>query len=147
MLQKLKYKLAAFLQGRNGMDDLARAESGLIFVLLVVSLIVSFLPIKSAGVSLFLFALELVWIGLFIHLYFRVFSKNISKRYAENQKYCNFRYQMVVKFDRRKREWAQRKTHCFFRCPQCRQKVRVPKGRGKICITCPKCKAEFTRRS
>jgi uncharacterized paraquat-inducible protein A len=52
-----------------------------------------------------------------------------------------------VKKDRRKKEWAQRKTYAFFRCPKCRQRVRVPKGRGRICITCPKCRTEFTRRS
>ena len=42
-----------------------------------------------------------------------------------------------------KKRWAQRGTYRFFKCPQCRQIVRVPKGRGKICITCPKCKTEF----
>ena len=46
-----------------------------------------------------------------------------------------------------KKRWAQRGTYRFFKCPQCRQTVRVPKGRGKICITCPKCKTEFIKKS
>ena len=147
MLEKLKYKLAASMQGRSGRDQGARAESGLIFALRIVSVMLSLLPINSAGVGLALLILEVTWIALFVHMYFRMFSRNLSKRYAENQKYCNWRYRMVVKRSQMKKEWAQRGTHRFFRCPQCRQKVRVPKGRGKICITCPKCRTEFTRRS
>jgi hypothetical protein len=147
MLEKLKYKLTQFMQGRNGMDDLARAESGLIFVLLLVSMLVSMIFKSSPIAAPFLLILEVAWIALFIHLYFRMFSKNISKRYDENQRYRNFRYRLTVKKDQRKKEWSQRKTHRFFRCPQCKQRVRVPKGRGRICITCPKCRCEFTKRS
>ena len=73
--------------------------------------------------------------------------KNISARYAENQKYLNYRYQMAVKWDRFKKHLAQRKNYRFYKCPQCKQKVRVPKGRGKICITCPKCRTEFVKKS
>ena len=74
-------------------------------------------------------------------------SKNISARYAENQKYLNYRYQMAVKWNRFKKHLAQRKNYRFYKCPQCKQKVRVPKGRGKICITCPKCRTEFVKKS
>ncbi len=53
----------------------------------------------------------------------------------------------VVKKNNLKKRWAQRSTYRFFKCPQCKQTVRVPKGRGKICITCPKCKTEFIKKS
>ena len=86
-------------------------------------------------------------IALMIYSTWRMFSKNISARYAENQKYLNYRYQMAVKWDRFKKHLAQRKLYRFYKCPQCRQKVRVPKGRGKICITCPKCRTEFVKKS
>ena len=56
-------------------------------------------------------------------------------------------YQMAVKWNRFKKHLAQRKLYRFYKCPQCRQKVRVPKGRGKICITCPKCRTEFVKKS
>jgi hypothetical protein len=147
MLEKMRYKFSQFMQGRYGMDQLAKAESGLIFVLLVLSVVISLIFGRFAGTGPVLFVLEVLWIALFIHLYFRIFSKNLSKRSAENQKYCNFKYRMVVKKDRWKKEWAQRKTYRFFRCPQCHQRVRVPKGRGRICITCPKCRNEFVKRS
>ena len=85
--------------------------------------------------------------ALMIYSTWRMFSKNISARYAENQKYLNYRYQMAVKWDRFKKHLAQRKNYRFYKCPQCKQKVRVPKGRGKICITCPKCRTEFVKKS
>ena len=74
-------------------------------------------------------------------------SRNVSKRYEENQRYLNAKYRAVVKKNNLKKRWAQRSTYRFFKCPQCKQTVRVPKGRGKICITCPKCKTEFIKKS
>ena len=89
------------------------------------------------------------WLGLFLigYSYFRMFSKNIPARYAENQKFLNIRYNVMVKWNLKKKHLIESKTHRFFKCPQCKQKVRVPKGRGKICITCPKCKTEFVKKS
>lgn len=133
--QKMKIGFQRFMQGRNGMDELGQALNICILVLLVIS-------IFSRGAIFYILALALM-----IYMYFRVFSKNTPKRYAENQKFRNFRYDAVVKWNNKKKEWQQRKIYRFFRCPMCRQKVRVPKGRGKICITCPKCKAEFVKRS
>lgn len=147
MLEKIKYKMMQFMQGRYGMDQLAKAESGLIFALLLVSVVLSLFSGKSSVVGMVLLVLEFLWLGLTVHTYFRMLSRNVSKRYEENQKYCTFRYRVVVKINQWKKEWSQRKTHRFFRCPTCQQKVRVPKGRGKICITCPKCREEFIRKS
>jgi ssDNA-binding Zn-finger/Zn-ribbon topoisomerase 1 len=91
----------------------------------------------------------LYWAGLalIIYTYWRMMSKNVSKRYAENQKFLNIRYQWTVKRNNIKKLWAQRGMYRFYRCPQCRQTVRVPKGKGKICITCPKCRTEFVKKS
>lgn len=128
-------RIANWMSGRNGMDDLARFESGFVVALLVVSLF-------SRWGFLYVVALAVV-----IHMYFRMFSKNVSKRYEENQKYLNFRYQTVVWWNKKKKHFAQRKMYRFFRCPNCKQEVRVPKGHGRICITCPKCRTEFIKRT
>lgn len=134
-LYNFRQKFERFMQGRNGMDDLAQAVNVVALVLLVLSI---FTRLSILSTIAFI---------LLIYMYFRVFSKNTPKRYAENQKYRNFRYDLTIKWNKKKQEWKQRKTHRFFRCPKCKQKVRVPKGRGKICITCPKCKTEFIKHS
>ncbi len=132
--------MARFMEGRNGMDELAKAESIAVWVVLILMLLLSGVPFAALICNI------LFW-ALIIHMYFRVFSKNLNKRYAENQKYTNARYKRTVEKNRRKKERAQSGTYKFFSCPQCGQRVRVPKGRGKICITCPKCRTEFTKRS
>ena len=149
------------MTGRYGADELGRTLNIVVLVSLVVSMfsglllghfmvsavlvvIVVNLFVRAALPSMILNMLELA--GLFA-MYFRMFSKNVSKRYEENQRYLSRRYKAVVKRDQWKKRFAQRDTYRFFKCPGCRQRVRVPKGRGKICITCPKCRREFIRRS
>jgi hypothetical protein len=152
ILNKIKDGFSNFMQGRNGMDDLARAESmalvGLMLVWLILSGIFSATGLSATMFGSIILALfnVLFWV-LIIHMYFRVFSRNINKRYEENQKFANLRYRMVVERNRRKKERSQSGAYKFFSCPTCNQRVRVPKGRGKICITCPKCRTEFTKRS
>ena len=125
--------------GRYGVDDLSRAQIIVSMVLLLV----------STFLSAFFRVNILYWLGLalLIYSYFRILSRNVSKRYEENQRYLNAKYRAVVKKNNLKKRWAQRSTYRFFKCPQSKQQVRVPKGRGKICITCPKCKTEFIKKS
>lgn len=122
-----------FMRGRNGMDDLARFESVLTLILILLSWISRIFSI-------------LALIGIF-HMYFRVFSKNIAKRQQENQRYCQMRYKFFVWKDKQKKRFEQRKIYRFYKCPMCKQQVRVPKGHGRISITCPKCREEFVRKS
>ena len=131
----MREKFQRFMTGRNGADELTRLCMTVTLLLLIVSMFTRW------GI--------LYWIALalMIYSYWRMFSKNIPKRYAENQKYRNLCYRVVVKKDQFKKRWSQRKTHRFYKCPQCKQTVRVPKGRGKICITCPKCRTEFVKKS
>lgn len=135
----MREKFQRFMSGRYGADELSKTLSIVVVVCLVVSLFSGLLPILSI----------LYWIGLVIMVYntYRMFSRNVSKRQEENQKFLNARYQAAVKKNARRKRWEQRDTYRFFRCPSCRQQVRVPKGRGKICITCPKCRTEFIRKS
>lgn len=131
----MKEKMQRFMSGRYGFDDLSKVYLAVTLILLVLSMFTKY--------SIF-YIISLV---LLVYMYSRAFSKNVTKRYEENQKFLNFRYQRTVKWNNLKKQMAQRKTHRFFKCPQCRQTVRVPKGRGKICITCPKCHAEFVKKS
>lgn len=135
MLNNFKMKFARFMQGRNGVDQLSQFLNVVVLILLVVSIFTK---------SIILDWLPFVLMG---YMYFRIFSRNIAKRSVENQKFCNMRYDLAIKKNKWKKEREQKKIYRFFRCPMCHQKVRVPKGRGKICITCPKCRQEFVRRS
>lgn len=131
----MREKLRRFMTGRYGVDQLSRLYLVLTLVLLVLSMITK-LPI--------FYGLAII---LLIYMYYRMFSKNTTKMYAQNQKYLNMRYQIVVKWNNAQKHFAQRKEYRFYRCPKCHQKVRVPRGKGKICITCPKCRNEFIKKS
>ena len=131
----MREKLRRFMTGRYGVDQLSRLYLVLTLVLLVLSMFTK-LPI--------FYGLAII---LLIYMYYRMFSKNTTKMYAQNQKYLNMRYQIVVKWNNAKKHFAQRKEYRFYRCPKCHQKVRVPRGKGKICITCPKCRNEFIKKS
>ncbi len=135
MLNNLKQKFMRFMQGRNGVDQLSQFLNIVVLVLFVLSLFIKWAPLYWGAIA------------LLVYMYFRIFSRNIPKRSVENQKFCNMRYDFAIKWNKKKQEWQQRKIYRFYRCPMCRQKVRVPKGRGKIAITCPKCRAEFVKRS
>lgn len=135
MMYRMNSKMQQMMVGRHGVDDLGKFVSTLTLICLVISLFTK--------LDLF------YWGGIFliIYSYFRMFSRNIPKRYAENQKFLTLRYKAIAKWNLMKKHAIESKTHRFFMCPQCKQKVRVPKGRGKICITCPKCKTEFVKKS
>ena len=132
---KFREKMQQFMYGRYGNDQLSRVYLGITLVLLVLSLFTRWTIFYIAGIA------------LLIYCYYRMFSKNITKMSAQNQNYLNWRYGLAVKRQKTKTHMEQRKIYHFYKCPQCKQKVRVPKGHGKICITCPKCKMEFVRKS
>lgn len=125
--EKLSAGLRRFMQGRYGSDKLNTA-------LLIAGLITCFLSMLSGvGIVSFLFTIaSYVLMGLVI---FRSLSRNTYQRYRENRKYLQF-------LDRLKD-----KEHRHFDCPRCRQPVRVPRGKGKIAITCPKCGEKFIRKT
>ena len=131
----MRDKLYRFMQGRNGMDELARMQSWLVLILLLVGMF--------TRIGLFSF----VALILMIYMYFRVFSRNTSKRYEENQKYLNFRYNRTVSWNRFKKRMGQARDYRFFKCPSCRTRLRVPRGKGKINIVCRKCGTSFQRKT
>lgn len=131
----MKEKLIRFMAGRYGFDSLGKAT--IIAALAAVVLASLFdVPVLS----------WLAW-ALIIYAYFRMFSRNIYKRSAENQTYLAKTRRLRAWFSTQKNLLAQRKTHHIYKCPTCRQKIRVPKGKGKIEIRCPKCQTRFIKKS
>lgn len=129
--------LKKFMYGRYGADQLSRALIVLSFILII---ILGFLP---SNLSI------LVVIGYIptVICIFRIFSKNMFKRKQENYKYLKWE-SSVTKWSKQKLNRAKdSKTHKYFTCPDCKQKLRVPRGQGKISVTCPKCKKSFKGKS
>lgn len=135
MKNNWKNKMMQFMQGRYGADQMGQMLSAVSMVFLIISLF-------SRNQAWFLLAV----IGI-VYNYFRMFSKNISKRYAENQKYLTVTAGIRRKLASWKSQLAQRKIYHIYRCPGCKQKIRVPRGRGKIEIRCPKCNTRFVKKS
>lgn len=134
-MNRFKDKMARFMYGRYGMDQLSRNLSLICLVLLIITMFVR---------NNVIYMIALVGI---VYTYFRVFSRNISRRSEENEKYLKFHYKVVGKLNKIKFRITDSKTHRIFRCPSCSQKIRVPRGKGKISIKCPKCRIEFIKKT
>lgn len=129
--------LRKFMYGRYGVDQFSTA---LAILSLVLILICGILPKSLRIISI------LAYVPMFFYLY-RTFSKNIFKRQQENYKYLGFKNLAVSKLMGYKKRLADSKTHKYLTCPNCRQKLRVPRGNGKITVTCPKCRNQFKAKS
>ena len=137
-MSRFKESFIRFMQGRYGVDALGKTINIVSLILLVLALFTRFSLLYFLGIA------------LIIYEYYRMFSRNIQKRYQENQKFLTFKYKMAIKFGKIKNIFKPRadaKAHRIYKCPSCKQKVRVPKGRGRIEITCPKCKEKFIKKT
>lgn len=131
----MKKKFAEFMNGRYGTDDLSKFMLGIC---------VAFLILGMFFRSQFLNLMVLILLGV---CYFRMFSKNYAQRSGENRKYLDATWKVRSRFEKVKNRAVQSKDYHIYKCPSCGQKIRIPRGKGKICITCPKCKHEFEKKS
>ena len=118
-----------FMTGRYGTDKLNMALLGLGLVLSLVSMILQRFSLWTSFVLTTLSYIIMIW------CIFRCFSRNTYQRYRENRKYL------------RLLERIKDREHRYYNCPRCRQPVRVPKGKGKIAISCPRCKEKFIKKT
>ena len=121
--------------GRYGQDELGKFILSLALILLVINLFV-----KTAALS----AAALV---LIIYSYYRIFSRDISARYAENKKFLTTLDPLRRKFFSSKNKYDNRKVYKYIKCPKCKFEMKVPKNKGKIRVTCKKCGEKFIVKS
>lgn len=131
----MRNKFIRFMQGRYGVDDFSK-------FILVISLLFILLANRTFNRLFTMIGL----IGLLL-TYSRVFSRNVSQRYKENHLYLKKKNHFSRKMTLWNNRWHQRKAYRFYKCPSCNQKLRVPKGKQKICITCPNCKTQFIKKT
>lgn len=136
----MKDKFYRFMQGRYGVDQFAKFTMGVALVSIVLAILVN--TGSSAG-SL----LDMLGLVAIVYTYFRIFSRNIAKRAQENQKYLSATAKLRQRLNKEKNMMKQRKDYHIYTCPSCGQKVRIPRGKGKIEISCPKCHSKFVKRS
>ena len=134
--QKIGNAIVRFMYGRNGMDQLNLV---LMWVVLILDVVTMLVQRNHAAVSMVLYWLSMAgW----VYVLFRMFSKNLSKRRGENQKFVNWVWRMKSSRAGAKERHAD-KDHKYFTCKNCKTICRVPVGKGKIIITCPKCGAQI----
>ena len=134
----MRDKLMRFMVGRNGNDQLNLFLYAVDAVLLITA------ALLRGQAKRILYAAVLMLLG---YIYFRMFSKSLTKRREENGKYLRMRYSILAGLKLRREKWVQRKDYKFFTCPSCKTMLRVPRGHGKIKIVCRKCGNSFTGKS
>jgi len=139
ILLKFRDKVIQFMSGRNGGDQLS-----------------TFLIVVSLGLTLVGQAADLSILIFFGYLplglaFFRILSRNVEKRRLENYKFAILFspiYGRTHKLAARLKARAEEaKTHKYVKCPQCKTMMRVPRGKGKLMVTCPKCQNKFASKS
>ena len=134
-MDKMRYSLTRFLYGRYGVDQLGRFLSIMITILLVISIFWRNMIVTAVALVL------LIW------MYFRVLSKNYDARRRENGWYLKVSQPIWRSFSTLYLRIRDGKSYRYFNCPNCHQRLRVPKGKGSITIKCPKCATRFDARS
>ena len=134
-MNRFMYKLMQFMNGRYGMDQLGMATA---IVYFITSVVLSFFRNPFLQLIPYIFLVIFIW---------RAFSRKAAKRYAENQAFLriwNPIWNWIKNPVKAFKEWRK---YRYYSCPTCRQKLRVPRKRGKIRIRCPKCGTEFIKKT
>ncbi len=135
MWQKFKSGMRNFMSGRNGADQLS-------FTLLIAGLVLSLLS------SLLRFGL-LYFLGLAAYIWamFRMFSRNVVKRRAENERFLNLRRNSKSSISQFFARLKNMKKYRYFRCPECKARLRLPRKVGEVTVTCGKCHHQFRQKA
>lgn len=158
-----RYKLQQFMYGRNGADELS-------FASIVAAVVLSVISMFFGWVYWLYIVFRLLTLALIVYAFFRMFSRNVEKRRSENVRFTAFidkmrskrrnnqntnsayssygyNYDYNTKKAQKVKYKEDKKLYKYFKCPSCRTKLRVPKGKGKLTITCPKCRNTFKGKS
>lgn len=136
----MKERLDRFMQGRYGVDQFSRFTMSVAMISIILTIF-----IRNA--SILRSILDFIGLAAIFYTYFRMMSRNVSARYEENRKYLQATENIRHWFQKEKHRLQQRKVYHIYKCPSCSQKIRIPRGKGKIEIDCPKCHTKFVKKS
>ena len=133
-------KVADWMRGRQGPDDLARFSVDLAIVVLVVNLVLGLLGVNASW---------LAWVELALVAYavFRMLSRNLAARSRENAAFLKAVGPARPWLQNPRAAWAELRSYKHVRCASCKQRIRVPRGKGRLRVTCPRCHTKFEVRS
>lgn len=121
--------------GRYGTDTLCFGMMGVSLILMLLARITNWRIFSALAFA------------VLVLCYLRIFSRNTSRRWAENQRFLQWWDPVRRKFSALADRLRDSRTHRHFKCKNCKQGLRVPKGRGKILITCPNCHYQFIKKT
>ena len=130
----IRNAIQRLMYGRYGSDPLNLFLVGLYLILYFLALVTRFAPLYWASVLLVAWSV------------FRMFSRNFARRRAENAKFMKMAGP-VIQWLRFRRTVRRDREHRYFKCPNCGQYLRVPRGKGRITVTCRGCGASFQEKS
>lgn len=134
MFQRLRYTLARFMAGRYGNDQLNRFLFGLYLALWILSFLCrGWLWLAVDGLS----TVTAVW------LLFRMFSRNIPRRQAENERFLRWWLPIKRWFGFQVTRLRDIRRFRYRRCPSCKAMLRLPIKRGRRTVTCHRCHTQF----
>lgn len=135
MWQKIKDGFRSFMYGRYGGDQLSRLQVWTGFILYMLAIL--------TGIGIF----SMFGLALYIWAFFRIFSRNVEKRAAENQKFMQLTSGSRLRATQARNRWKNRKEYKYFRCPKCRSWLKLPHNVGEVTVTCGKCRHQFRKKA
>lgn len=134
LFRNIQYKFYHFMQGRYGND---RLNLHMMYVVIFLLLLNMFMNVPF---------IQFVAFALWFITIYRMFSKKIYQRRKENDRYQEH-IAPIKRFITLVKKQIHDRDHKYYRCPKCHQLVRIPRHRGVVTITCPKCFHTFDRKS
>ena len=131
-MQRIRNTVQRWMIGRNGMDRLSLAMLWAGVALLVLAMALSSAVLNVVSLAVYMLAL------------LRAFSRNIARRSAENRFYVEKTQKLRATYTHRRNRHKNRKQYHYFKCPQCKAWLRVPRGAGQVKVTCGKCSHQFS---
>lgn len=135
----MKDRFYRFMHDRYGTDHLSNFLILVYIVLMIIGLV-----IPSGYVSLVLYIIAVL---ILVFSFYRIFSRNYSRRYSENEKYLRLKDRVVRKIFSEKGLLKMDREYKYYKCPGCGCRIRVPRGKGRIEIRCPKCHSKFIKKT